>query len=378
MNDFFYMRDPIYGLMKLNKNLQPIIETPEFTRLKSIGQLGLSSIIFPEGNHSRYEHSIGTSYLCKITGESLQKHDKDITDHQIFLISVAGLLHDVSHGPFSHAFDKILESVDPDEKKYIIHHEIRSQIITERILKRLNFSNEDINIIQYLIDPEKYIGEPIDFPESLYNIVNNQLYRIDCDKLDYLMRDAFYLRMNSFPKVDTIKLLKRTRIVDGIWAFDLRDQDKIQNLICTRMLFHTSRYSHPSVVAVEEMVKDVFIGLHRIDNIFNCTSMSNEDEIKEYLTLNDTILEKTLEKKDSKYKDIQSIITKIFAGKYYKYIGDNTESQKDIDANHSQVEWRCFTDKSSPLYLFPKVMYHRNGTLSEEKSSLIYRVYKKI
>jgi len=332
--DLFYLNDPVYGLISIPNQLKAIIESPEFQRLKEIKQLGVSSFIFPRAKHNRFEHSIGVAYLCFQTVLTLQKNHPEITDRSILLVCVAGLLHDVSHGPFSHVFDKILEDIDPQEEKFVVHHEIRSQIITERILKRLNYSDSDISIIQYLIDPEKYVGEDVSdlIPGYLTEIVNNRRFRIDCDKLDYLRRDSFYLGISdALPHDGVLELLSRSRIVDGAWSFDIRDQDKIQNMICMRMIFHINFYSNPKVVAVECMVHDIFVKIDEIEDLFKCTSMSNEDDINKYLSLNDKILERILEEKDKKYKDVKEIVRRIYSEDYYTFLGDFINKIDNLD-----------------------------------------------
>ena len=123
--------DVIHGYIKISPICLKIIDTPEFQRLRNLKQLGLTYLIFPSANHTRFEHSLGVSFLA---GEML-KHlnykqpELEITDREIELIKVAGLCHDLGHGPFSHFFDNhFLNKIDCD-----VEHKKRSCMILDLI-----------------------------------------------------------------------------------------------------------------------------------------------------------------------------------------------------------------------------------------------------
>ena len=121
----------------------------------------------------------------------------------------------------------------------------------------------------------------------------------------------------------------------------------------------------------------IFVKIDEIEDLFKCTSMSNEDDINKYLSLNDKILERILEEKDKKYKDVKEIVRRIYSEDYYTFLGDFINKIDNLDENYSQSVWKCFTDKSSPLNIFSKIVYHKNGVLIPDKSMNIYRLYKK-
>ena len=110
--------DPIHKYMKLSPICVQIIDTPVFKRLKHLHQLSLCYQVFPGATHKRFEHSLGVAYLSGKLMRSLQKHQPElgITAQDIKLIEVAGLCHDLGHGPFSHLWD----------------HEVMSQLVTDK------------------------------------------------------------------------------------------------------------------------------------------------------------------------------------------------------------------------------------------------------
>lgn len=264
---------------KLHKSIRvshmalKIIDTPEFHRMRYIRQLGLCYYIYPCATHTRFEHSLGVYHL---TGKVLERimiqypektYDLvelggkvQLTQLIVECIKIAGLCHDIGHGPFSHIFDDVLlrNSTHPNR-----HHEIRSCLITEIICKRelsKELTNEHINFIKSLIDPKPH------HTGALYQIVANKLNGVDVDKFDYLMRDAMTLGINN--GFNYTRLLDEMIIDEfGDICYPKHSSLDIYDMFHARYSMHKKIYSHKTVKIIEEMLSDIYTKVNPILNI---------------------------------------------------------------------------------------------------------------
>lgn len=370
--------DSIYRCVKLSPLSYKIIESPIFARLKNIKQLGALEFVFPTGNHTRYQHSIGVAYLSKLCAQNLKDNHPEykITDDDVLQVELAGLLHDIGHGPYSHVFDRVLKKNNQKDDVDYLDHEYRSQVLVKHILKDI-LSEEDIKIVQFYIDPSDLTEfEMTDKIRLLSQIVSNKIHFIDTDKLDYLIRDSYYLGADSFMRSDisTKDIVSRMRILKDndkdILAFDIKDYGSIYDLMCRRLIFHTNKYSCPSVTASSEMVEDILSYCIHLD-LFDCVSLKTEEDIKNFCKLDDNILF-TVKLPDTIYK----ILEDLCKGNFYKFLGDVIT--KDLDRNiFAPVKRTVFTDKSSPLNSLPKLVYHSNGQKIDPSKVDLYQLFLK-
>ncbi|KAK1898197.1 Deoxynucleoside triphosphate triphosphohydrolase SAMHD1 [Dissostichus eleginoides] len=228
--------DPIHGSMELHPLLVKIIDTPQFQRLRYIKQLGAGYLVYPGASHNRFEHSIGVGYLAGELVKALKEKQPElgINERDILCVQIAGLCHDLGHGPFSHVFDgmfirKVKLPPGPLRKKMktwkhedasveMFDHLMRSNKDLQWMMKACRLKpSKDLDFIKEMIQPpaaqEEYKGRPK--KSFLYEIVANKRNGIDVDKFDYFARDCHHLGIkNNF---DHGRFIKFARVceVDG-------------------------------------------------------------------------------------------------------------------------------------------------------------------
>ena len=250
---------PLHGNIELSPLICKILNTPETQRLRDVKQLGATYYVFPSANHTRLEHSLGVCHLAGIMGKNLQKNhpELNIQDRFIELLQIAGLIHDIGHGPFSHLYDNYVKLYDEPE------HEERGLAIFDRIVKRDNIelTREEIGEIHKMVNPT---GD--DIYNWKYQIIANKSCQIDVDKIDYILRDSFHLGIphsGEFKKLLEDVRLNRTpnNNIELVW--DSRLQFDIYSLFATRYRLHKKVYTHHTVKGFEYIIIDIMKKLYR-------------------------------------------------------------------------------------------------------------------
>ena len=163
---------PLHGFITLTPRMCQIIDTPEWKRLHNLRQLGVAYIVYPSANQTRAEHSLGVSHLGKLLATSLQQNqpELEISDNDIELIQIAGLVHDIGHGPFSHLYDDIFVKAGE------LYHEERGIVIFKQMVATHNIplTEEEVQKIIHMIDPPDIFTK-----HFLYQIIANKISSID-------------------------------------------------------------------------------------------------------------------------------------------------------------------------------------------------------
>jgi len=227
------INDPLYGFITISDKLVfDVIEHPYFQRLRRIQQLGLASMVYPGALHTRFHHALGAMYLMGQAIDTLRSKGFEISNAEAQGATLAILLHDMGHGPFSHALEHhIAEGISHEE-------------ITLMFMRHLNaeFGNKLETAIA--IFENKY---PRKF---LHQLVSGQL---DVDRIDYLMRDSFYTGVSE-GVISTDRLLKMLTVDDDELAVELKGIYSIEKFIVARRLMYWQVYYHKTVLAVEYML----------------------------------------------------------------------------------------------------------------------------
>jgi len=214
---------------------------------------------YPGGSHSRFEHSLGVSYLAGSMIDRIRRFQPElrVNDYQCDMVRIAGLTHDIGHGPFSHVFDgEIIPVLRPDLKPGQYSHELMGVKMLELLIDDNNIELEDpkrdLNLVRDLIMASDE-GIPKHAVESgqawMYEIVANGTNSIDVDKFDYIARDTRACGVVS--SFDFKRLMTFSRVVDNHICFHAKEVMTVYSLFNTRYSLHKQVYSHHAAKAIE-------------------------------------------------------------------------------------------------------------------------------
>lgn len=233
VNKLKIINDPVHGFIKIPYEIIfDIMEHRCFQRLRRISQTGLLSLIFPGATHTRFHHAIGAMHLMFNALEILKQKGVKISTEEEKGAMLAVLLHDVGHGPFSHALENILMDN--------WHHEKLSLLLMEQLNEE--FSGELTIAIQM------FQGK---YHRKFFNqLISSQL---DVDRLDYLKRDSFYTGVSE-GNINTQRILSTLNVLDDELVLDEKGIYSIEHYLVARMFMYWQVYYHKAAVLAENLL----------------------------------------------------------------------------------------------------------------------------
>jgi HD superfamily phosphohydrolase len=227
------LNDPVYGFISMRYDIvYDLIDHPWFQRLRRISQLGLSHLVYPGAVHNRFHHAIGAMHLMTLALEELKHKGQDIEEHEVKAAIIAILLHDIGHGPFSHALEHSIVGG--------VTHEDISVFMMNKLNEHHHGALDTAIEIFNNHYPKKF----------LHDLVSSQL---DMDRLDYLRRDSFYSGVTE-GNVGSERIIKMLNVVDDRLVVEEKGIYSIEKFIVARRLMYWQVYLHKTVISAEFML----------------------------------------------------------------------------------------------------------------------------
>ena len=227
------INDPVHGFINIPGELIfDLIEHPWFQRLRRIKQLGLTHFVYPGATHTRFQHALGAIHLMGQAIGIIRSKGMEITDEEAEAVTVAILLHDIGHGPFSHTLESgFIEN---------INHEVLSSVIMEKLNVEFKGKLSMALDIFHNVYPKKFLRQ----------LVSSQL---DMDRLDYLKRDSFYTGVTE-GVIGSDRIIKMLEVVDDELAVEAKGIYSIEKFLIARRLMYWQVYLHKSVLSAEYLL----------------------------------------------------------------------------------------------------------------------------
>ena len=224
------LNDPIYGFTNISDALIfDLIEHPFFQRLRRISQLGLTYLVYPGANHTRFHHALGAMHLMQKAISTLKSKGNEITFDEEQAVLIAILLHDVGHGPFSHALEhSIVSGISHENISMLIMDKLNDEFKGKLSLAIKIFRNEYSKAF-------------------LHQLISSQL---DVDRLDYLKRDSFYSGVSE-GIINSDRIISMLNVSNGNLVVDAKAIYSIEKFIIARRLMYWQVYLHKTVLSAE-------------------------------------------------------------------------------------------------------------------------------
>jgi len=230
------INDPVHGFISISWDIIfDLIEHPYFQRLRRIRQLGLTSFVYPGATHTRFQHALGATHLMNTAINVLRQKGHIITDEEAEAANIAILLHDIGHGPFSHALENtIIRGINHEEISLLFMHELNKEFGG-----RLDMAIDIFN--------GKYKKK------FLHQLVASQL---DMDRLDYLKRDSFFTGVIE-GVIGSDRIVRMLNVVNDKLVVDIKGIYSIEKFLIARRLMYWQVYFHKGVLSSEILLVNI-------------------------------------------------------------------------------------------------------------------------
>ena len=370
------INDTIYGFICLeDKLINELINHKYFQRLRRITQLGLANLIYPGSNHTRFQHALGSMFLMQRIIEHLRKKKITITEEESLALKIAILLHDIGHGPFSHALEKTIVKNISHEKISLLYMQKLNQIFNNKLNLSINIFNNKYS--------KKYF----------YNLVSSQ---VDMDRLDYLKRDSFYTGVNE-GNIGVERIINMMNVVDEKLVIEEKGIHSIEKFLFARRLMYWQVYLHKTVISAEHMLINILNRakelvqkkysiystptlLPFLKNNYTYTDFKNKDNLLEEFALLDdyeiyACIKQWCNEKDKVLSKLSEMI--INRNLLKIKIQDKKFSSKIIEKINFTIQRKYNVSyKEASYFVFTKKISHNTYKIDEEKINILLKSRK--
>ncbi|GMY26215.1 deoxynucleoside triphosphate triphosphohydrolase SAMHD1 homolog isoform X1 [Fagus crenata] len=316
-----HVHDNVHGNIYLEPLFLKFIDTEEFQRLRELKQLGLSHMVYPGAVHSRFEHSLGVYWLAGKAVEYIKKHqglELGIERSDIEAVKLAGLLHDVGHGPFSHMFER--EFLPRVFNGFTWSHEDMSVKMVQHIVDEHHIEIGDECLLKkvkqmIVASSEHDSTENMTEKHFLYDIVANGRNGIDVDKFDYIVRDSRACGLGCNFQFE--RLMETMQVMGDEICYRAKDYLTIHKLFATRADLHRTVYTHAKVKAIELMAVDALLKAN--DHLDIASSIHQPAE---FWKLDDSILKRIEISPEPELKEARDLILRIRRRELYEFCNE--------------------------------------------------------
>jgi HD superfamily phosphohydrolase len=296
------IKDPVHGYVEVEEFALALLDSPALQRLRYIRQLGFSYLVYPGANHTRFEHSLGTMFLADVAARRF-----GLSDDDRMLVVAAGLLHDIGHGPFSHASEPLMEQ--------FLH-------TTHDDIERLVCKGTGALLEEHGIDPAE-LCRVVKGNHRLSGIIHGDL---DVDRMDYLLRDAYYTGA-PYGTVDAQRLIRHLiHTPDGETVLDENGVNAAESLLISRTLMRPSVYYH-HVSRIGESMFQLAVLEHM--------GGRQEETIRQLMSMDDSACMNTLRTSESPVA--RELTDRLYGRRLYKRALFATTDQVNTPAFHAGV-----------------------------------------
>jgi HD superfamily phosphohydrolase len=234
-----FIKDPIYGYIRLSDVEKTIIDTLAVQRLRRIRQLAGAEYVYPAANHTRFEHVLGAMYLAGVVAENLPVN---LSKEERQKVRLAALLHDIGHAPFSHLFEPLLVKYLNRNHEAVSTWIIADSALTD-VIRSLGFDPKELSQLA--------VGKLSETDKPFLNQIISSSF--DVDKMDFIVRDSYHTGA-GYGSVDVFRLIYTMDVVQGSLAADITALPTLESLILARLESFRAIYFHRACRAVQMML----------------------------------------------------------------------------------------------------------------------------